>query len=108
MFIATILHSLNSIAILRVSPGLTARITTRAFLPIPGNFTPVPRNNYRIGVPTHGFYKELLNSDASEYGGSGLGNFGGLHSDEWRHHGHNYSISITLPPLSMVVFKAEK
>ncbi|MCC6980357.1 MAG: 1,4-alpha-glucan branching protein GlgB [Candidatus Melainabacteria bacterium] len=72
------------------------------------NFTPVPRNNYRIGVPTHGFYKELLNSDASEYGGSGLGNFGGLHSDEWRHHGHNYSISITLPPLSMVVFKAEK
>lgn len=72
------------------------------------NFTPVPRHNYRIGVTQHAFYRELLNSDASEYGGSGLGNYGGLHSDEWRHHGHNYSISITIPPLSMVVFKAEK
>lgn len=72
------------------------------------NFTPVPRYNYRIGVPTHGFYREVLNSDASEYGGSGLGNYGGLHSDEWRHHGHDYSISITLPPLSIVVLKTDK
>lgn len=72
------------------------------------NFTPVPRYNYRIGVQSHAFYREILNSDASDYGGSGLGNFGGLHSDEWQHHGHPYSISITLPPLSMVVLKADK
>lgn len=72
------------------------------------NFTPVPRYNYRIGVQSHAFYREILNSDASDYGGSGLGNFGGLHSDEWQHHGHPYSVSITLPPLSMVVLKADK
>lgn len=70
------------------------------------NFTPVPRYDYRIGVPQHAFYKEVLNSDASEYGGSGLGNFGGKHSDEHAHHGREYSISITIPPLSIVVFKA--
>lgn len=72
------------------------------------NFTPVPRYNYRIGVQSHAFYSEVLNSDAAEYGGSGLGNYGGLHSDEWQHHGHPYSIAITLPPLSMVVLKADK
>ncbi len=72
------------------------------------NFTPVPRHNYRIGVQSHAFYREVLNSDAEVYGGSGLGNYGGLHSDEWRHHGQPYSISITLPPLSIVVFKADK
>lgn len=72
------------------------------------NFTPVPRHNYRVGVPSHGFYRELLNSDASDYGGSGLGNQGGLHSDEWQHHGQPYSIAITLPPLSIVVFKQDK
>jgi 1,4-alpha-glucan branching enzyme len=72
------------------------------------NFTPVPRHNYRVGVPSHGFYRELLNSDASDYGGSGLGNQGGLHSDEWQHHGQPYSIAITMPPLSIVVFKQAK
>ncbi|MBA3993104.1 MAG: 1,4-alpha-glucan branching enzyme [Cyanobacteria bacterium DS2.3.42] len=72
------------------------------------NFTPVPRHNYRVGVPSHGFYRELLNSDAGDYGGSGVGNQGGLHSDEWQHHGQPYSIAITLPPLSIVVFKQDK
>ncbi|MCT7949733.1 1,4-alpha-glucan branching protein GlgB [Ancylothrix sp. C2] len=69
------------------------------------NFTPVPRYNYRLGVPTAGFWKEVLNSDAGEYGGSNLGNFGGVHADEIPCHGHDFSVSLTLPPLAVVFFK---
>jgi 1,4-alpha-glucan branching enzyme len=69
------------------------------------NFTPVPRRNYRVGVPSGGFWKELLNSDAVEYGGSGQGNFGGAESAPVPMHGKYHSLSITLPPLGMVVFK---
>ncbi|HEY9811904.1 MAG TPA: 1,4-alpha-glucan branching protein GlgB [Halomicronema sp.] len=69
------------------------------------NFTPVPRYNYRLGVPTSGFWKEVLNSDAGEYGGSNLGNFGGVHSEEISCHGHEFSVSLTLPPLGVVFFK---
>lgn len=69
------------------------------------NFTPVPRWNYRVGVPHRGFWKEILNSDALIYGGSGLGNLGGRHSDEHYHHGRPHSISIVVPPLSIVVFR---
>jgi 1,4-alpha-glucan branching enzyme len=69
------------------------------------NFTPVPRWNYRVGVPHRGFWKEILNSDALVYGGSGLGNLGGRHSDEHYHHGRPHSISIVVPPLSIVVFR---
>ena len=69
------------------------------------NFTPVPRYDYRIGVPTGGFWRELLNSDAGDYGGSGLGNFGGVHADEISHHGQPYSVNLTLPPLAIAFFK---
>lgn len=69
------------------------------------NFTPVPRYNYRLGVPTAGFWKEILNSDAGEYGGSNLGNFGGVNADEIPCHGHDFSVSLTLPPLAVVFFK---
>jgi 1,4-alpha-glucan branching enzyme len=69
------------------------------------NFTPVPRHNYRIGVPAGGFWKELLNSDALEYGGSGQGNLGGLEASPVPAHGKYHSLSVTLPPLGMVVFK---
>lgn len=69
------------------------------------NFTPVPRYNYRLGVPTAGFWKEILNSDAGEYGGSNLGNFGGVNADEIPCHGHDFSVSLTLPPLGVVFFK---
>lgn len=69
------------------------------------NFTPVPRYNYRLGVPTAGFWKEVLNSDAGEYGGSNLGNFGGVNADEIPCHGHDFSVSLTLPPLGVVFFK---
>jgi 1,4-alpha-glucan branching enzyme len=69
------------------------------------NFTPVPRYNYRIGVPAAGFWRELLNSDAGDYGGSGMGNMGGLYADEISHHGQPYSLDLTLPPLAIAFFK---
>jgi 1,4-alpha-glucan branching enzyme len=71
------------------------------------NFTPVPRYNYRIGVPAGGFWKELLNSDAPEYGGSGQGNFGGREALPEPSHGRSHSLQLTLPPLGMVVFKRQ-
>lgn len=70
------------------------------------NFTPVPRNGYRIGVPRGGFWKETLNSDASSYGGSGLGNLGGQSASEVPCHGRPYSLSLVLPPLSAVFFSS--
>jgi 1,4-alpha-glucan branching enzyme len=72
------------------------------------NFTPVPRHNYRVGVPTRGFWKEIMNSDAQEYGGSGCGNFGGVDASPVAYHGHFNSLSLTLPPLGVVAFKREE
>jgi 1,4-alpha-glucan branching enzyme len=69
------------------------------------NFTPVPRNNYRVGVPRAGYYSELLNSDSAIYGGGNLGNFGGCYSEPIPMHGHGQSVSITLPPLSIVMLR---
>jgi 1,4-alpha-glucan branching enzyme len=69
------------------------------------NFTPVPRDNYRIGVPFEGFWRELLNSDAAEYGGSGIGNLGGKHAEQITAHGRPYSLLLTLPPLGVEFFK---
>jgi 1,4-alpha-glucan branching enzyme len=69
-----------------------------------GNFTPVPRQNYRIGVPYRGVWKEILNSDAQEYGGSGQGNFGGVAAAPIPFHGRPYSITVTLPPLGIAFF----
>ncbi|MBZ0270834.1 1,4-alpha-glucan branching protein GlgB [bacterium] len=72
-----------------------------------GNFTPVPRFGYRIGVPRAGFWREVLNSDAHAYGGSGAGNWGGVAAEPIPMHGHPYSISLTLPPLSTVFLAPE-
>jgi 1,4-alpha-glucan branching enzyme len=72
------------------------------------NFTPVPRYNYRVGVPEGGFWRELLNSDATEYGGGGQGNYGGREASPVPSHGRDHSLSLTLPPLSMVVFKRQE
>jgi len=69
------------------------------------NFTPVPRHNYRIGVPRGGHWAELLNSDALVYGGSGQGNLGGIDAAPVAAHGRFHSINATLPPLGIVVFK---
>ncbi|MDP8267027.1 MAG: 1,4-alpha-glucan branching protein GlgB [Candidatus Aceula meridiana] len=71
------------------------------------NFTPAPHNNYKIGVPSSGFWKEILNSDAKEYGGSGQGNLGGLESSPLPSQGKYYSLSLTIPPLAVLFFKQE-
>jgi len=69
------------------------------------NFTPVVYSNYRIGVPAAGIWEEVLNSDAKEYEGSGQGNPGSVESEEITIHGKQQSISLTLPPLSILLFK---
>ncbi len=71
------------------------------------NCTPVPRKSYRVGVPRGGWWAEILNSDASEYGGSGLGNLGGVSAQGVSWHGHGQSLEICLPPLSVLYFKSE-
>ncbi len=70
------------------------------------NFTPVPRKNYRIGVPCGGFWTEILNSDAKIYGGSGQGNLGGAEAAPITFHGRYHSLSLTLPPLAVLFFKS--
>lgn len=69
------------------------------------NFTPVPRENYRIGVPHAGTWAERFNSDAGLYGGSGLGNAGAAHTQGDAAHGQDQSLSLTLPPLATVIFE---
>lgn len=69
------------------------------------NFTPVPRFGYRVGVPVSGGWKELLNSDAPLYGGSGLGNLGLVISEPYTVHERPNSLNLTLPPLGAVLFK---
>jgi len=69
------------------------------------NFTPVPRPAYRIGVPEWGWYRELLNSDSERYGGSNMGNGGGVHTEAIPAHGFDQSISLTVPPLGFLLLK---
>jgi len=71
------------------------------------NFTPVERHNYRVGVPRAGRWRELLNSDAESYGGSGQGNYGAVDAVPMRYHGRANSINLTVPPLSIVLLKPE-
>jgi 1,4-alpha-glucan branching enzyme len=68
------------------------------------NFTPVPRHNYRVGVPRGGTWREVLNSDAMAYAGSGYGNQGGVEAAPIPSHGQPYSLMLTLPPLAVVFF----
>jgi 1,4-alpha-glucan branching enzyme len=69
------------------------------------NFTPVPRQNYRIGAPRAGYWREILNSDAREYGGSNMGNLGGVEAAPVPLHGRRNSLTLILPPLSVCFFK---
>ena len=69
------------------------------------NFTPVPRYSYRLGSPRGGYWQEILNSDASEYGGSNMGNLGGVETVPIPLHARPYSLTVTLPPLSVSFFK---
>jgi 1,4-alpha-glucan branching enzyme len=71
------------------------------------NFTPVVYDDYRLGVPFEAYYKELLNSDSESYGGSNVGNLGGVQADNMPHMQKPYSLKIRIPPLAMVVFKPE-
>jgi 1,4-alpha-glucan branching enzyme len=66
------------------------------------NFTPVPREGYRVGVPTGGTWRELVNTDAETYGGSGWGNLGGVEAEAVPAHGRPFSVPLTLPPLACV------
>ena len=71
------------------------------------NFTPVVRENYRIGVPLEGSWREVLNSDAALYGGSGQGNFGGLSTIPLPIHGRAFTLNMRLPPLGVVAFQPD-
>jgi 1,4-alpha-glucan branching enzyme len=71
------------------------------------NFTPVPRQKYRVGVPVGGRWRELLNSDGTEYAGSGVGNAGEVTALTEKQHGRPFSLELTLPPLAVVFLKPE-
>jgi 1,4-alpha-glucan branching enzyme len=71
------------------------------------NMTPVPRHNYRIGVPRGGRWREIINSDSSLYGGANAGNSGGVHANGAGTHGHAQSLDVLLPPLATVLFRHE-
>jgi alpha-1,4-glucan:alpha-1,4-glucan 6-glycosyltransferase/4-alpha-glucanotransferase len=69
------------------------------------NFTPVPRENYRVGVPMEGFWREVLNTDSQDYGGSGRGNLGGRSTDPVPAHDRFHSLTLSLPPLAAVILE---
>src|SRR6185436_3976215 len=71
------------------------------------NFTPVVRHGYRLGVPLPGPWHERLNSDAALYGGSGVGNEGGVVAEPLPMHGRRFSVALTLPPLAVIVLQGE-
>jgi len=81
--------------------------STRDIILVVCNFTPIPQTGYRLGVPEGGAWKEALNSDAREYGGTGLGNLGSVEAVPEPFHGRSHSVSLTLPPLSVLILKKE-
>ncbi|MGH8123458.1 MAG: alpha amylase C-terminal domain-containing protein, partial [Rudaea sp.] len=78
-----------------------------AMVAIVCNFTPVPRHGYRIGLPQAGRWREILNSDAQIYGGSGMGNLGGVDAHAHPSHGFAAAAEVTIPPLGAVYFQFE-
>jgi len=87
-------------AFLRKAPG-------SAPVMVVSNFTPVPRNNYLVGVPERGLWREIFNSDAREYGGAGWGNMGAVESAPVSTHGRVESVNLTLPPLATLMLRWE-
>ncbi|MGH7937526.1 MAG: alpha amylase C-terminal domain-containing protein, partial [Bryobacteraceae bacterium] len=71
------------------------------------NATPVVRYNYRLGVPNEGFYREIVNTDGETYGGSNVGNLGGMEAEAVEWQGRRHSMGVNLPPLAVVAFKWE-
>ncbi|HSZ07191.1 MAG TPA: 1,4-alpha-glucan branching protein GlgB [Steroidobacteraceae bacterium] len=92
---------MSIIAFLRKSAGRAAPLLVVC------NFTPVPRANFLIGVPARGIWREIINTDAREYGGSGWGNLGGVESVPVGAHGRVESINLNLPPLSTLILRWE-
>jgi 1,4-alpha-glucan branching enzyme len=90
---------MSIIAFLRKAPG------DGATLLVVCNFTPIPRSNYLVGVPSRGVWHEILNTDAREYGGSGWGTLGGVESVPVSAHGRLESVNLTLPPLSVIMLR---
>ena len=78
----------------------------RPFLLFVCNFTPVPRLRYRVGVPDPGYYREVFNSDAEMFGGSNVGNAGGVMSEPIAYNNHYHSLSIALPPMAVAIFES--
>jgi 1,4-alpha-glucan branching enzyme len=78
------------------------------FVVVVCNFTPQPHSHYRVGVPEKGYYRELFNSDARDFGGSNMGNLGGKWSDDWAFHNRPFSLDLTLPPLGVIVLKLDR
>ena len=71
------------------------------------NFTPVPHTNFLMGIPLRGLWREVLNSDAREYGGSGWGNLGGVESVPVSAHGRTDSLNLNIPPLATIMLRWE-
>jgi 1,4-alpha-glucan branching enzyme len=76
-----------------------------AIVIVVSNFTPVPRYGYRIGAPRAGFWREIINTDSPAYGGSGLGNSEGLHTQNAQSHGFPCSIELLCPPLATIMLE---
>ena len=97
----------NSIlSLLRLGDAREANPARKNMILAVCNFTPVPRQAYRVGVPRDGWWRELLNTDAREYGGSGMGNGGGVNAETVARHGRPCSLSLTVPPLATVWLQA--
>ena len=89
----------NIVAFLRNSPATGQQIL------VVGNFSPVIRHGYRVGVPKSGYYREIMNTDSHLYGGSNFGNGGGVEAQAIGHHGLPYSAVVSLPPLAVIWFE---
>lgn len=106
-------HDLNSAVVRHRAAGSADRVEARfskgadpgAIIWIACNYTPVPQHNDRFGVPRSGRWKEVLNSDATLYGGSGQGNIGGVHTTPVGWHGHHESVNLVIPPLGMIALE---
>jgi 1,4-alpha-glucan branching enzyme len=78
------------------------------FIVVIANFTPVVRRAYRVGVPEAGIYDEIMNSDSEYYGGSNVGNGGSLHTEAVRWHNHDQSLTLTVPPLGLLILRLRR
>jgi 1,4-alpha-glucan branching enzyme len=99
-------HEHSIIALMRQAGRPAGQQASREITIAIVNFTPVPRREYRLGVPAAGDYAELLNSDADVYGGSNIGNQGRVAAEKKPSHGYEFSLSLTVPPLGFLLLKS--